>query len=142
MWTSVSSTSTSKVSELLKVSALYSRNAMSHRSSTTPQQSFITVTVEDYFKKTVAIPLLDHIITSMKDCFSVAAIVTSSLLGVIPSVCCSKEVNMERAIEKYKDDLPSPELTSTELRRWKAQYSAWNACGPSTEYSSCSHQGL
>ncbi|KAL5486890.1 hypothetical protein EMCRGX_G019427 [Ephydatia muelleri] len=101
-----------------------------------------SLSVEDYFKKTVAIPLLDHIITSMKDCFSVAAIVTSSLLGVIPSVCCSKEVNMERAIEKYKDDLPSPELTSTELRRWKAQYSAWNACGPSTEYSSCSHQGL
>ena len=30
---------------------------------------------------------------------------------------------MERAIEKYKDDLPSPELTLTGLRRWKAWYS-------------------
>ncbi|KAL5502421.1 hypothetical protein EMCRGX_G009191 [Ephydatia muelleri] len=33
-----------------------------------------------------------------------------------------KEVNMEAAIEKYNDDLPSPELISTELRRWKARY--------------------
>ena len=79
--------------------------------------------VEDYFKKAVAIPLLDHIITSMKDRFSAAAIVASSLLGDVPSVCCSREVNTERAIEKYKDDLPSPELISTELRRWKARYS-------------------
>ena len=78
---------------------------------------------EDYFKKTVAIPLLDHIITSMKDHFSAAAIMASSLLGVIPSVCCAREVDLERAIDKYKDDLPSPELTSTELRRWKARYS-------------------
>ena len=29
---------------------------------------------------------------------------------------------MEAAIEKYNDDLPSPELISTELRRWKARY--------------------
>ena len=50
------------------------------------------------------------------------AIVASSLLGVVPSVCCSREVNMEAAIEKYNDDLPSPELISTELRRWKARY--------------------
>ena len=102
--------------------------------STTPEMPRVTgrlqhrsnpssFSVEDYFKKTVAIPLLDRIITSMKDRFSAAAIVASSLLGVIPSVCCSREVNMERAIEKYKDDLPSPELTSTELRRWKARYS-------------------
>ncbi|KAL5486985.1 hypothetical protein EMCRGX_G019535 [Ephydatia muelleri] len=77
--------------------------------------------VEDYFKKTVAIPLFDHIVTSMKDRFFAAAIVASFLLGVIPSVCCSREVSMERAIEKYKDDLPSPELTSTELRRRKAR---------------------
>ena len=63
--------------------------------------------VEDYFKKTVATPLLDHIITSMKDRFTAAAIVASSLLGVIPSVCCSREVNMERAIESTKMTCPA-----------------------------------
>ena len=78
--------------------------------------------MEDYFNITVAIPLLDHIISSMKDRFSAAAIAASSLLGVVPSVCCSREVNMEAAIEKNNDDLPSPELISTKLRMWKARY--------------------
>ena len=63
-------------------------------------------------------------ITSMRDRFSAAAIVASSLLGVVPSVYCSREVNMERVIEKYQDDLPSPELISTEMKKWKARYSA------------------
>ena len=49
---------------------------------------------------------------------------------------------MERTIEKYKDDLPSLELISTELRRWKARYSGMPVDRTSTEYSSCSHQGL
>lgn len=75
---------------------------MAESVSTTPEMPRITgrqqhhsnpssFSVEDYFKKTVAIPLLDHIITSMRDRFSTAAIVASSLLGVVPSVCCSRE---------------------------------------------------
>eukprot|EP00731_Ephydatia_muelleri_P011301 Em0006g195a len=85
MWTSVSITSTSKVSELLKVSALLQKCPESQvvNSTIAILPSF---SVEDYFKKTVAIPLLDHIITSMKGGFFAAAIVASSLLGVIPSV--------------------------------------------------------
>ena len=70
---------------------------MAESVSTTPEMPRITgrqqhcsnpssFSVEDYFKKTVAIPLLDHIITSMRDRFSAAAIVASSLLGVVPSV--------------------------------------------------------
>ena len=34
---------------------------------------------------------------------------------------------MERVIEKYQDDLPSPELISTEMKRWKARYSGMAA---------------
>ncbi|KAL5491472.1 hypothetical protein EMCRGX_G016767 [Ephydatia muelleri] len=86
--------------------------------STTPEMPRVTgrqqhcsnpssFSVEDYFKKTVATPLLDHIITSMKDRFTAAVIVASSLLGVIPSVCCSREVNMERAIESTKMTCPA-----------------------------------
>lgn len=110
---------------------------MAESVSTTPEMPRITgrqqhrsnpssFSVEDYFKKTVAIPLLDHI-TSMRDRFSAAAIVASSLLGVVPSVCCSREVNMEGVIEKYQDDLLSPELISTEMKRWKARYSGMAA---------------
>ena len=38
--------------------------------------------------------------------------------GVFPSVCCSWEVNLDAALEKYHQDLPSVELFSGELRRW------------------------
>ena len=87
-----------------------------HRSN--PQSS----SIEDYFKKVVAIPLLEHIISALQDRFSAGAIVASSLLGVIPSICCVKDVSLERAIERYSQDLPAPELLPLELRRWKARY--------------------
>ena len=64
-----------------------------HRSN--PQSS----SIEDYFKKVVAIPLLDHIISALQDRFSAGAIVASSLLDVIPSICCVKDVSLERAID-------------------------------------------
>ena len=70
----------------------------------------------------VAIPLLDHIISVLQDRFSAGAIVVSSLLGVIPSICCVKDVSLERAIERYSQDLPALELLPLELRRWKARY--------------------
>ena len=50
-----------------------------------------------------------------------ASNMSSDRVGVQASVCCSREVKMDRAIEKSKDDLPSPELhvISTELRSGK-----------------------
>ena len=52
-------------------------------------------TSENYYK-TIAIhvPLLDHILSSMEAQFSEAATVASSLLGIVPSVCCSHEVQL------------------------------------------------
>ncbi len=73
---------------------------------------------KDYYKKTVAIPFLDHVLSTLDSQFSEAAKVASSLLGVVPSVCCSQEVNLDAALEKYHQDLPSVELFSGELRRW------------------------
>ena len=48
------------------------------------------------------------------------ATVSSSLLGFVPSVLCSKNVKLEAAIAKYSDDLPSTELFEMELAQWKA----------------------
>ena len=39
---------------------------------------------EDYFRKSVAIPFLDHILPTLEAQFSKAAAVASSLLGVVP----------------------------------------------------------
>ena len=79
--------------------------------------------VKDYYQKVIAIPLLDHILVSLEDRFSAGAIIASSLLGIVPSVCCEREVNLDRAIDMYTQDLPSPELFPPEFRRWKDRYS-------------------
>ena len=54
-----------------------------HRSN--PQSS----TPFDYFKRTIAIPFLNHIISSLEAQFSNTAVVATSLLGLVPSICSS-----------------------------------------------------
>ena len=58
-------------------------------------------TPKHYYKKTIAIPLLDHILSAMETQFFEAATVASSLLVLVPLVCCSREVQLDRALEKY-----------------------------------------
>ena len=49
------------------------------------------------------------------------AVLAASLLGIVPSILCERgnPPNLEEIIEMYKDDLPSPELVSQELLRFK-----------------------
>ena len=77
----------------------------------------------DYDKKNVAIPFLDHISTYLAEQFSSLTITAGSILGIIPSVKHSKEINLSRIVEVYHDDLLSPELLELELMRWKSKYS-------------------
>ena len=77
----------------------------------------------DYDKKNVAIPFLDHISTHLAEQFSSLTITAGSILGIIPSVKHSKEINLSRIVESYHDDLLSPELLELELIRWKSIYS-------------------
>ena len=81
----------------------------------------------DYFKKSIAIPFLDHILSSLESQFSKSAIIASSLLGIVPSVLCSKDVNFDSAVFMYEQDLPSPEIFPMELTRWKSRYMAMPA---------------
>ena len=87
-----------------------------HRSN--PQVS----SPKDYYKKTVVIPFLDHVLSTLNSQFSEAAKVASSVLGVVPSVCCSRDVNLDAALQKYDQDLPSVEPFSSELRRWVRKF--------------------
>lgn len=72
-----------------------------------------------HYKRNVGIPLPDHIITHSQELFSISAIVASPLLGLVPSVLCTREVSLQQAIDQYYGDLPSPELNEKELKRWK-----------------------
>lgn len=58
-----------------------------------------------------------HIISSLESKFSASAITTSTLIGIVPSVLCSSDVNFDNVIAQYEQDLPSPELFSLELKR-------------------------
>ena len=81
-----------------------------HRSNAEAQ------TPREYFQRNVAIPLLDHIIMCIEEQFSPSAKIATSLLGLVPSVLCSRNINLSAAT--YNDDLPSPELFEMELTRW------------------------
>lgn len=87
-----------------------------HRSNATAESVF------EYFKKNAAIPFLDHIISDLDEQFSCLAITASSLLGLVPTVICTKHIDISDALEMYRQDLPSPELVAQEITRWKLRY--------------------
>ena len=77
-----------------------------HRSYETAESVF------DYFKKNAAI---DHIYSGLDEQSSSLAITASSLLGLVPTVICTKQVDIATALELYHEKLPSPELIALEL---------------------------
>ena len=83
----------------------------------------------EYYKRNSAIPFLDHILSSLDKQFSSLAITATSLLGLVPSVICTKNVDIREALDVYSEDLPSPELMDMELARWKAHYQQLHARG-------------
>ena len=70
---------------------------------------------------TVSRPHLRSLILAEQ--FSSLTITAGTILGIIPSVTHSKEINLSRIVEVYHDDLLSPELLELELMRWKSKYS-------------------
>jgi len=76
----------------------------------------------EYYQRNVAIPLLDHIISFLDQQFCDSSITAIMLLGLVPSILCTKNVDLEGAVTRYSADLPSPELFETELRRWKNRF--------------------
>ena len=81
-------------------------------------------TVNEYYLRNLAIPLLEHIISEFEARFSPLSVTSSLLLGLVPSVLCSQEeaLDLSRAVDIYKDDLPSPELLDQEVKHWKLKW--------------------
>ena len=78
-----------------------------HRSNAAADSVF------DYFKK-LMLPF--HFLTCyLKEQFSSLALATSSLLGIIPTVICTKETDISDAIKMHSQDVLSPELGSQKL---------------------------
>lgn len=81
-------------------------------------------TVEEYYRRAIILPLLDHILQQMRERFSKSQIVASRLLHLIPSVLCAvEEVHLDDVVETYKEDLPNHALVTSEIWRWRTK---WN----------------
>ena len=65
-------------------------------------------TTEEYYKRNCAIPFLDHIIANLDSRFSPLALKATSLLCFLPSIVCTKEIDLKEVLELYETDLPSP----------------------------------
>ena len=82
-------------------------------------------TPSDYYKRAVAIPLLDHLQSEMKTYFNPTNdAVLSSLFNLFPELVAVGDRNpdIEAALEFYENDLPSPHVVDVELPRWKSKW--------------------
>ena len=73
----------------------------------------------EYYKRNVAIPLLDHIISELEQQFSNPSTLATSLLWLVLSALASRKVTLDPILTQYEGDLPSPELLEMELRCYK-----------------------
>ena len=74
------------------------------------------------YKRTVAIPFLDFIVSSLEERFSRSAVIATSLLSLVPSVLWTQDVILESVVDSYRQDIDSPELLPAEIHRWKSRY--------------------
>ena len=85
-------------------------------------------TVEAWYRVNVAIPFVDHLIEDIGAQFCDLSRKAARLLGLVPSIICAGEVpDLDETIDKYAGDLPSPELLSMELDRWKRKFMSLDA---------------
>ena len=85
-------------------------------------------TAEEYYLRNMAIPLVDHVVTELDSQFSRLSVVSSSLLGLVPSVLLQEDIDIAGALELYRDDLPTPELFDQELACWRLKWQRKSDC--------------
>ena len=89
-----------------------------HRSN--PQ----SYSVELYFKQTVVIPFLDHLINYLSSRFDKHAKQVASLQGLLPTKIppASSVQDIEQAIAFYSNDSPNTAIVDEEFHVWKARW--------------------
>ena len=79
----------------------------------------------DHYKKSVAIPLLDSLISQMEDRFSVEDRHARHLLYLVPSIIVQNTMELSEATKGmlfWENDLPFPKSLGNELRRWQTMW--------------------
>ena len=85
--------------------------------------------IQEYYRRTVAIPLLDCITSELETRFSAICYKASKLLFLVPSIVVQDEFNSDvnNIIGIYEDDLIDKYLVDQELGLWKRK---WSVCSP------------
>ena len=81
---------------------------------------------EEYYRRALAIPLVNRFIAEMTFRFNLINKTASKLLLLVPSIICNPEYNnldIEELIKQYSDDLPNPDVIDLELKLWKRKWS-------------------
>ena len=81
-------------------------------------------TVEDYFKYTVTIPFLDHLISDLSSRFDLHTKRAASLQGLLPTRITpdSSVQDIQEAATFYADDLPNASIIDEEFHLWKSRW--------------------
>ena len=93
-------------------------------------------TPEEYYRRTIAIPLLDSLLSELDTRFSALSQRATKLLFLVPTVMCSPSYRDEKifdVVEMYKDDLLNPDIVDLELKIWKRK---WTQADPEDRPSS------
>ena len=76
----------------------------------------------EYFKRAVTIPFLDQLVGQIQSRFSEGNLDAFDVMYALPSYVTTEPEwaeHFSRFLQKYKDDLPEPDLLEMELRVWK-----------------------
>ena len=110
----------SRIAEISGVSVSMPRVSMHQRHRANPEY----ISIEDYFKKTVTIPFLDHLISDVISRFTSHSKHAASLQNLVPSnISADTSIDsIQEAVDFYSSDLLNPALLDEEFCRWKTKW--------------------
>ncbi|KAM5185950.1 52 kDa repressor of the inhibitor of the protein kinase-like [Callospermophilus lateralis] len=99
------------------------------------------LTSESYYKETLSVPTVEHIIQELKDIFSEQHLKALKCLSLVPSVMGQLKFNTseEHHADMYRSDLPNPDTLSAELHCWRIK---WKHRGKDIELPSTIYEAL
>lgn len=89
------------------------------------RENTLADTPTDFFKRTVTIPLLDHIIMEMQSRFTELHRTALKGIALVPSALATlpaSQRNLDAFIAMYRADLPSPLTVAAEVECWQQKW--------------------
>jgi hypothetical protein len=110
----------SKLAEKSKITITMPRVSQRQQHRSNPQ----CTSIEEYYKTTVAIPFLDHLLNELSNRFETHSKHAASLQMIIPArfTVDSSMTDIEEAISFYSDDLPNKDIIDEEFHIWKTRW--------------------